>query len=452
MKWLVGSSRLVLGLCLVVVVGSGCATYSDGTLAARNLANAGNYTEAIESINGQLKVESGTSYPQKFRKNDALLLLERGMLHQANGAYKASRGDLQVADKEVELLDFTNNAAGTALKYIFSDSSGVYKISPVERLSLNAVNILNYLADGDLAGARVESRRFTTMRNYLNEYDPEGVHGAIGSYLSGFVMERLGETSSALHHYDDSLQGKDFATLYGPVKRLSKKVSYRGLNLSDYLSNGAGKYASESTSRDQGEILIVAGTGRVPYKVPERLKIGAAIGLYGAYFTGDLGVLERSATKVLVFPKLVPALGTVNRTASARVDGVDVLMEEVTDLGAEVEREYAAIKPKIITAALTRFAVRAAAAEGVRIGCEEAAPGFASLCAIAFEATMVALDKPDTRSWTMLPQKFFVSRVRVAAGQHEVQVAMGGSPGNWKTVNVNVPKGGFAVVVVNPLH
>ncbi len=442
--------RLLLGLFLILLVGSGCAT--NNMQLAREQASQGAYGAAIELVNTELKVKDGTSIPDTFRKNDALLLLERGMLHQARGNYGASRGDLQAADKELELLDFTNNAAGTLLKYIFSDSSGVYRIQPTERLSLNAVNILNYLSDGDLQGARIESRRFTVMRNFLNEYDPENAHGAIGSYLSGFVMEMLGESSSAMHHYDDALHGKDFATLYTPVKQLSKKITYRGSNLGGFLSRGESKHRVAKTNRDQGEILIVVGTGRVPYKVPERLPIGVAVGRYGTLVTGDLKVLERTALKVLVFPKLVPALGTVNKSASARIDGADVFMEQITDIGAEIEHEYEAIQPQIIAAALTRMITRAAAAEGVRIACEKNSPGLARFCALAFEAALLIADQPDTRSWTMLPEKIYVSRLRVAPGQHEVQVALGGAPGSWNTMNVDVPKDGFAVVVVNPLR
>ncbi|MEO1935065.1 MAG: CoA transferase [Myxococcales bacterium] len=134
------------------------------------------------------------------------------------------------------------------------------------------------------------------------------------------------------------------------------------------------------------------------------------------------------------------------------IDGADVFMEQITDIGAEIEHEYEAIQPQIIAAALTRMITRAAAAEGVRIACEKNSPGLARFCALAFEAALLIADQPDTRSWTMLPEKIYVSRLRVAPGQHEVQVALGGAPGSWNTMNVDVPKDGFAVVVVNPLR
>ena len=442
---------LVVVLALLAV-GSGCATYSDRTENARRLAGAGNYAEALGALNSLLKVEDGQSHPSKFRKDDALMLLERGMVHQASGDYSSSQSDLQLADKQLELLDFSSNVAGAIGKYIYSDSSGFYKISPVERLSLNSINILNYLAEGDLRGARVEVRRFTTMRNFLKEYEPQNAHGAIGSYLAGFVLEQLGEGDSAMHHYDDALEGKDFNSLYRPVAALSKSVSYRGAHIRDFLSRGEERQSGRNERSNSGEILVVVGIGRVPYKIPERMPIGAAVGVAGAHVTGDLKILERSVFKVLVYPELVPAVG-VYSSATVQIDGQPVEMERISDLAADIVREYEVIKPKIIAAALTRMITRAIAAEVARESASKKADsGIGGLVSLLAEGALLVADKPDTRSWTLLPGQFLVSRVRVEAGPHSVQVGLGSGDTSGDTVEVDVPQGGYAVVVVTPLH
>jgi len=151
----------------------------------------------------------------------------------------------------------------------------------------------------------------------------------------------------------------------------------------------------------------------------------------------------------------VPALGTYH-TAHAMVDGESVPMDQVTNLAAELVREYEEIKPKIIAAALTRMISRAVVAEAARAaGNELAGDGGAwvgVLASMLGEGLLVAADRPDTRSWTLLPEKVFVSRVRVPAGSHEVRVFLG--PGNetFESVAVDVPEDGFAIVVVMPLH
>ncbi|MFT5443699.1 MAG: hypothetical protein ACI8W3_002750 [Myxococcota bacterium] len=440
--------RLVVCAVLLAVLG-GCATYSDTTEAARKLARVGDYDGAVVELDKLLKVDDIHAHPDKFGNETALVLLERGMLHQARADYEGARDDLLVADKQIELLDFTNSAGSDVAGYFYSDSTGPYRISPVERLSLNSMNILNFLAIGDLRGARVEAKRFTVIRKYLKDTNPDHAHGAIGSYLAGFVYEYLGEGNSAMRHYDDALEEGLFQSLVDPLGELSQQVSYRGRHIPDLLE----RESSNSVSGG-GEILVVAGVGRVPYKVPKRMPIGAAIGIVALEVTEDLDVLERSAFKVLVYPELVPAEG-MHRTARATIDGASVPMDEVTDIGAELVREYEEIKPLVITAAVTRMITRAIAAEGARAAAKQAGGDTGAvlgvLAGLATEGLLVAADKPDTRSWTLLPEKVFVSRERVPAGSHDVSVALGQAGLDLRTTTVDVPEGGFALVVVMPL-
>jgi hypothetical protein len=61
----------------------------------------------------------------------------------------------------------------------------------------------------------------------------------------------------------------------------------------------------------------------------------------------------------------------------------------------------------------------------------------------------VALDKPDTRSWSFLADRVFVSRIAVAAGEHDVEVEIQGTGVIAKRrFAVSVPKGKLVVLVV----
>ncbi|MCP4036850.1 MAG: hypothetical protein GY733_07945 [bacterium] len=439
-----------LVLWFVFVCAVGCATYTDRTDAAREFAAHGNYDAAIGELDEMLGVEAPNEQPEVLKDDSALLLLERAMLHQARGDYEGSRQDLLLADKELELLDFSNTTAGDIASYLYSDDAGVYKVSPVERLSLNALNILNFLALGDLTGARVEAKRFQVMRKFLQDTDPEHAHGAIGSYLAGFVYEQLGDPSVALRYYDEALEEQRFESLVDPIRRLAGRTSYRGPNIAPLLE-GAERVPDESG----GEILVVAGIGRVPYKVPERIPIGAVVGIVAADVTGDLSVLDRGAFKVLVFPGLVPAVGTYRR-AAASIDAQAVVMEQVTNFGTELVREYEEMKPKILAAGVTRMISRAVVAEGARLAGREAGGEagqiLSVLAGLVSEGLLVAADKPDTRSWTLLPERVLVSRRRVTAGPHEVTVRLGANGESTRQFSVDVPEGGYAIVVVMPLH
>jgi hypothetical protein len=402
---------------------SGCATYAERTAHGRASVAEGAYDDAVATFNRALGVDDRDEIPRRLRSETALILLERAMVSQAQGYYAASARDLAEADEKLEILDISNDAVGTVGKYVYSDSSTKYHTSPVEKLALNSMNMLNYLAEGDLGGARVEAKRFTVMRDYLTEHEPDAVSGTAGSYLAGFVFERLGETDTAVRYYDEALRAGDGATTprSGPLP---------------------------------AEILTVVSLGRVPIKVPERMPIGAAIGLAGAYVTGDLDVLGYAATKVLVYPEL-KATPPVFTSAAVVVDGEPAAVDLVGDFGTEITAEYEKLKPKILAAALSRMVVRAAAAEGARAAGQQAGDAGEVLgwvAALATEATLVALDKPDTRSWTLLPERVFVSRSVVAPGRHVVDVDLSGYLSERRSFDVEVPPGGFAVVVVTPLR
>jgi hypothetical protein len=510
------SRALALAALVATAGASSCATYSDKTEEARRALRRADYEESIEQWNEILKVRSAEKLPDKWKKNYGLVILERATVLQAMRDYELSSRDFQVADKELELLDIARDGAGKLGKYIYSDDATKFKASPTEKLSLNAMNMCNYLTRGDLNGAKVEAKRFTVMRKYLSDYDPEHEHGAFGSYLAGFVHEKLGEPDAALRYYEEALQERELGSLREPIRRLAQKGSFRGERIKEYLPVDDGGFVSPTTPRPRpeapkteppaeatptddgkpeeggsvppapevqrptppagelgaiapssaawavadpsataGEILVVAKTGRVPFKVPERIPIGAAIGIAGAFVTGDTTLLEYGMFKVVTYPELVSA-ENMFVDAKMRIDGKDVPMEEATDLGSEIAAEYEEIKPKIIGAALTRMIARAAAAEGARAAGRQAdgAGGLVGfLAAAAVEGTLVALDKPDTRSWSTLPDRVHVGRLVVPPGRHTVEVTVFGPGGKERhTTEVEVTPGGFAVVDVTTLR
>lgn len=458
---------------LAVVAAAACATYSERTQLARDAAQAGDIAGSEKVLNKFLGTRSSAELPDTWKKETIVALLERSMVLHAKGDWRSSAKDMVAADKELVLLDIGRDA-GQVGKWIFSDSSGKYHAPPSEKLALNAINMLNYVLAGDLSGARVEAKRFTITREYLGQLDAgqaaPPAHGAFGSYIAGFVFERLGEADTALRYYDEALQEQPFPSLRAPIARLAARSSFRTPRIDELLAAQpqpapAETSAAASTETSAaaapppaptGEILVVMNLGRVPYKVPERMPIGLAVGLGAAYITGSPAVLERSALKFVIFPELVPS-GALFNTGQLLVDGVEWPLELATNLDAEIVREYAALKPKIIGAAISRMIVRAAVAEGARAAGNQAKDGAGAivglLAALAAEGAMVAADKPDTRSWTLLPAFVFVARVPVAPGQHRLAVtAMGSGGREHRDITVDVKPGGFAVVDVTTLR
>lgn len=446
---------LALGLVSALAATS-CATYSDKTFEMREAVAAGRYEDGLDEINHFIKVKDDLDLPTKWKSETALAVLERATILHAMQRWEASASNFQAAEEQLEFLDLASNADEIG-RYVFSDSATKYRTTPTEKLALNAINLINYLARGDLSGARVESKRFTVMRSYLLDYDPEHAHGAFGSYLAGFVAEREGENDVALRYYDEALQELELPTLRDPIVRLSRPGSFSSERLQRYAgstepSPDGSAAPAPAPAEPLAEILVIVKTGRVPYKIPQRIPIGAAVGLAHTYVTGDTSVLEHGAFKVVTYPDLEPA-GNLFTEAGWSVDGVPVQMDLVSDMGSEIVREFEEIKPRIIGSAITRMIVRAAAAEGARAAGNEANGAVGLISALAIEGTMVALDKPDTRSWTTLPDRVFIGRAAVPAGEHELEITVFGEHGaEHRRVTVNVGQGGYVVLDVTTLR
>lgn len=439
------AARFHFALLILCAVASGCATYTDNLRMADLAAEAGDYGSAVSSLNQTLGVSGDADLPSKWGNEGALATLERGSLLQAMERYPASATNFSAAEQELEMLDLGLDPVGALGSYIYSDSAKTYKAPPSERLALNAINLLNYIGQGDLENAAVEARRYQVMRDYLDtqKIQEYGV-SALGSYLAGFVFDRRGEGDRALRYYEEALTAGSLQTLAQPAARLAQANPYRGPRLQKLLAQ------TPPPPRHAGapsEILVVLSLGRVAYKVPERIPIGAAIGIAGAAFSGNADWLTRGVAKVVVYPELRDSPSRLGRPF-VRLDGNDVPVEGLVDLNAIVHREYQDIKPKIIASALTRLASRAAVAEGVRVAGNQQSDVLGAVLAVAVEGAMVALDKPDTRSWTMMPGQVLVARVPVAPGTHTVEVEFDGAPGVRRVATFNVAAGGFGAFVV----
>lgn len=451
--------RWLRGVFAVVLLASGCAGHAARTEDARSALDANRPSEALRLYNEILGVESAKELPKKTDGDNALLILDRSVILQQLGEHELSSRDLELADKQVELLDFSRSTADEIGRYLFSDDVGPYKSPPYEKLMINTMNMVNYLVRGDLSGGKVEARRFAVMQKYLKDYESES--SALlgpGSYLAGFIFEKSGEAQTALRYYDEALATGQFTTLNQPVVALTQRASYRTPRINAILE----KYAPKAAPPDEAsapteaadppppdaEILVILSFGRVPAKVAKRVPIGLAL----TYASGALSPHDRMRANELAAQGLVtwvnyPELEepkrytgisqfSVNQTEQ-RLDGVPI--DELT------VKAWNESKGPVIASAITRMISRVIAGKAAREAGGDGGVGL--LLSLATQATLTAADTPDTRSWATLPGRIAVGRVKVPAGTHRVRIATRGqvlerqiqlAPGGWAAVNLTV--------------
>jgi tetratricopeptide (TPR) repeat protein/uncharacterized membrane protein YeaQ/YmgE (transglycosylase-associated protein family) len=420
----------------------------------RTALDAGNAKAAIHAINEELEVSSEKQLPKEIKGDNALLVLDRGSIQQGLVQFDLSKQDFEAADKAIDMLDLAHNAGDTIGEYVFSGSSGKYQAPPYEKLMVNTLDMINYLEQRDLNGARVEARRLAVMQRYYRETlnQPNNPVLGLGSLLAGFTFEKSGEIDEALRYYDEALAFSGYRTLEDSIARLAAQGSYRSPRIKALVEKAGSRGAEEGAPSDEGEVLFVVGYGRVPHKVPERIPIGLALTLFAdALSPADRDGANKLALQGLVtwinFPTLAPGQGSY-AIPSVRLDGRFVQLEEAVDVDREVRAEWKKIEGKIIVSAISRMVARLLVGKGI-----EMAAGrnnvVGLLGSLAAQATLSALDTPDTRSWETLPARVAVARVRLPAGRHRVLLDARG----WqRTQEIQVEKGGWQVVSLMALR
>jgi len=444
------AGRLTAALALVITPWiAGCGGHEARTIKMRTALDAGNAKAAIEAVNEELDVTSGKELPKDIKGDNAILVLDRASIQQGLIEFPLSKQDFEAADKSIDMLDLARNAGDSIGEYVFSGSSGRYQAPPYEKLMINTLNMLNYLETKDLNGARIEARRLSVMQKYyrdtLDKKDNPVL--GLGSLLAGFTYEKSGEVDEALRYYDEALAFTGFQTLGESVRRLAPLGSFRSPRIAAVL-----KSEEKPAADDSGEVLFVVGYGRVAHKISNRIPIGLALTYFaGAISPNDRVAANKIAAQGLVtwvnFPSLAPGRGKWE-IPSCRLDSEYVQLEEAVDVDTQVREEWKKIEGKIIVSAITRLIARFAVGQGI-----QAAAGKDSVvglvASLGAQATLTALDTPDTRSWETLPARIAVARVRLPAGRHRVVVDARG----WaRTQEIAVEKGSWQVVSLMALR
>jgi hypothetical protein len=425
---------VLLGTWLMSI--AGCKTFADHTAKTRTALDGNAPDKALKASNAALGVRRADQQPTPLKKNDALLLLDRAMVLQSLADYPASSLDFQVADKAIEILDFSRSTADEISRYLFSDNAGPYKARPYEKLLLNTLNMINYLVQRNLQGAKVEARRFTVMRDYLRGNDEAGPRklgpaDAPGSYLAGYSFEKADEPGPALRYYDEALQSGELSSLAAPVKSLMQRSGYR-TPLLESSARSVGNESPPTSESPRGELLILVNYGRVPALVAKRVPIGVALTIAAVFLPPSAAQqARRLAGQGLVtwvnYPELGPAPAHYAQPV-VTVDGVGRQLEQVANIDAIVQQAWNESRGRVVAAAVTRMIARAAIGAGVGVATGKATKrgGVGMLAAVVAQGAMVAADKPDTRSWATLPARMSLVRMQLSPGAHRVEVNVSG--------------------------
>lgn len=433
-----------------------CAGHASTTKTARDALDHGNPGLALIALNEQLEVETGADLPNEIEADDYLYLLDRSSVQQALDAHDMSSRDLEIADKGIEILDFSTSTLDDIGKFVFSDDTGVYRAPAYEKLMINTMNMMNYLARHDLNGARIEARRLAVMQKFIADH---GSHGKSmlgpGSYLAGFTFEKSRKTDEAIRYYDEALQTASYNSLADPICRLGQLTSHRSDALNKVLTSCSAattkdpENATPAVEDESGELLVIVNYGRVPAKEAKRIPVGLALTMAAKHIspTSRRKANELAAQGLVTWVNF-PTMGKTQKNlgvVNVAVDGKALPVEGILEIDQAAWAEWKQVQGPIIASAITRMITRVVAGQVAKAASGGGLLG--NILSLGTQVTMTVADTPDTRSWSMLPAKIAFARVRLPPGKHSVKIAARGAnkvqevelqPKGWNVVTLTV--------------
>jgi hypothetical protein len=189
--------------------------------------------------------------------------------------------------------------------------------------------------------------------------------------------------------------------------------------------------------------------GRVPAKIAKRVPVGLALTIA----SGSISPESASRANALAAQGLVtwvnfPTIEEPNiayANAMGSVDRKPLLLDNVTAIDLETAKAWKENLGIIVASAITRMITRVVAGETTRRVAGGGVGGL--LLSLGTQATMTAVDTPDTRAWSTLPARIAVARVRVPPGKHVVELSARGAskrqevnlkPNDWAVVNMTI--------------
>lgn len=413
-------SILIFGTGLLAV--ASCASYTQETSEMRTYYHGDRFDKALQALDkSDLKEQN---------KNRLLYRLEKAMILDRLGERKKSRALLLEADKIADEL-YTTSISRTAASFVVNDSTTDYSGEDYEKVAIHTELALSFLQDQDLSAAGVEARKINNKLSEINSgYDDQKnryAEDAFARYLSGMIHEASGNHDDAIIDYMKALK------LYEG----SYKDFYDGTVPPD-LVIALYRICSERQRTPEMTMLVKKFPAQVAKAKNRDPGAGELIVIH------EVGLIAHKTTAEFVVPiggQVVRFSFPVIRRRDVYLGqtGVDMLHE-----GGFVSASNLQDMQSIASFTLEDKRLRMIVKQGVRLLAKGQLTDYAykqlgPLGGIAANVYSVVTETADTRSWTLLPGAYYVTRIQLKPGEHQIKIKNDGHVS--KIVPVKVEKG-----------
>lgn len=409
---------------------------------------------------------------RRFSSDRLLRKLQTAVvLHQA-GRFRASNAAFAWAEQEADRR-WTRSLRRAAGSLLLSDRTLAYLPSEAEMLAIPRYRMLNHLALGERDEAAVEARRASRLADRIEEQTGGCAGTGLTHYLAGLVFDAAGERSDALVSLRrasrvfgactaDAARAVP-ATLGADLARIA-----RALGLHELADSVAAPAAPPTVSLagppifpvrppaagDSAELVVVIENGFAAHRAAEDLYVPVPKLDVDDLESDDSDRIALVAERIAVRLAGVPAMRSggpvllddaddevgatyllklawpamrleANRSAGLRVvvDDAAVPAPPAENVSAAVisgwEAQRSGVAARMLTRSVTRYLL---AREAERKADKQGGKIARWLVGALVNGASNAVERADTRSWSLLPDRVSLVRVRVPAGEHDIRI------------------------------
>lgn len=367
-------------------------------------------------------------------KNELLYLMDKAMVLFDAGDTAGCQATLEAAKLLTQKL-WTRSIGAEAEAWLSTDNALPYQGEDFEKVFLHLLAALSYLQRQALDDARVEARQVSAKLALLvrSQADSPSLYrdDAFAHWLSGLLYEaeasNLARLSDARIEYARALalyEGVDGPHYGTPVPRhllraLARTYAALGTEARAELTSLRRRYGAQATATPDPDdattarLVVVVLAGEAPIKAQEVWESVLGPNLYRVAYPVFLRRPQSYAPPQVV----VESQGVGVAQAPVQELAMDVEAVALRNLHDHMDR----IKDRVMRRAVLKYTA-GTVAEGVGLS-QGGLVGFSTFVAgLALNTVTAATEEADTRSWTTLPARIYVSEMRVPLGPVRVRV------------------------------
>lgn len=409
----------------------------------------------------------------KVRPRDELVRhLQLGLVYHYAGKWEASNAAFEWAENEAGER-WSKRLTQQAGELLVNDAVADYVPPAGEMALVPYYRMLNYLALGSTDGALVEARKASAWMARIGDGKDPCVGDGFVHYLAGLAFRGAGERNDALVSYRNAERSFGACAAKGAAKGAAGAPEWFGAELyraavdagvRDVADSAAARYrlAHLAARGDpaSGELVLFVENGWVGHKASADVHVpifpGQVDGVDGDDADGVMAAAARVVANLVGDLREQAYWGEAiddrpEAQLAAAVDGAYILklawpqfrLESsdaravrvvvdgqaeadppvIEDVSAVMFRRWQAERPAAITRMVGRGIVKYLATHEIERGATRKG-GDAAGWAAGRLANLAAnaLERADTRGWTLLPDRISVARMTLPAGEHAVQL------------------------------